>query len=244
MAKKQPAPSSKKSKQTEALIVSGTKSEVSVEERKFIERLRSQDPDERILALGRVTSELVKRVDRAERHPGERILDEAELISSEARPGEIRRIECDACGVLSVGASTFERAGERAVADGWMVGNKDFCPLHRQDIKRLPGEVASPRAPKKLSPLDQLLSVRLALLSSEYNRGRAPAAVLENASHTGHRTMLSDIARGDVLGFFERLHGLTTDHPESCPACFLEAGMPAQVWLHELLALVTAEDKR
>jgi hypothetical protein len=222
-----------------------TESAVLAEEKKLVESLSSPDESERIRALSRVTSELVKRVDRAERHPGERILDEAEFASGESRGEYSHRVECDQCGMLSVGAFSQERANERAIAAGWVVapeGEKgDYCPRHKPGALLLNGQ--APPAPKKPSPIEALLLVRLEWLSTQYLRERSPEAVVANSVHSGQRTMLTDIAQGDVLAFFERLGLLIETHPMEVPDGFREAGVAGQLWLHDLLTLVTAEDR-
>jgi hypothetical protein len=174
--------------------------------------------------LGRATDALVRRVvssaAEGSRDPAEHVLDIAKAYYQEETSEGSHNVQCDRCGLKSPGQSSVKRACLVAEELGWFVTAKvDHCPVCRDGSKLLkPGTAALQVF--GVSTGDMLLVVRLRWLGSKIEKGWSLEALLDNAARSGHRSMLSDLARGfgyDVVPLFTRVQELgkqNADMPE------------------------------
>ena len=200
-------------------------------------------------ALGRATSSLVTHVLSAAREqsrdPAEHVLD---VSRAHYREGDNRvmRLRCDACGALSPGASTHERAAVNARALGWLsTDTEDLCPDHRPDVpKLLEGQVSASVPPALLSSPELILMSRLEYFAARMTDGTSPRACIINSRSSGHRHMLTDFAQGfeyklnQLVAHIEALESRGVELP-SKPA----DSEKTREWFQGLFDLVRTEDR-
>lgn len=157
--------------------------------------------DPRMDALGRVTSSLTTHILSAAKEQSldaaEHVLDLSRAHYSEGREKQIK-LRCDGCGLLSLGASSQERAQVSARALGWIsTDTVDQCPTCRPDaVKLLPGQVSASAPKALLSSPELILISRLEYFANRLTDGTSPRAAIINSRSSGHRHMLTDFARG------------------------------------------------
>lgn len=166
--------------------------------------------------ISRATDALVRRVtdgggvkDRSEHQ-----LDRAYAVHHEENTsGGQHSVRCDRCGLKSPGAGSVARAGIIAEQIGWYVSDEaDHCPTCRDDRAKQLGvgqsDVDNDTLPPELSIPDQIFLTRLEWLLERFEAGATPVATLLNARRSGHRSMLSDLARSfdyDDSAFFQKV---------------------------------------
>lgn len=199
----------------------------------------------RVDQLARVTSAIATHVLGAarsqSRDPAEHQLDEHRARFGESDSKHIS-IQCDRCGLRSRGAGSVQLASARAREDGWHVDeHEDHCPACKDGAKLLgPGSNAGPVV---LSGQEGLLVMRLTWLSHQISQGHTPRAIVSNAQRSGHRTMLSDLARAyayDDDFLMEAVMKIETARPGTLPQ-FVDMGGDV-TWLSDLFDILASED--
>lgn len=217
-----------------------------VESEEGIEReLKTDRPSTAQIArvTGVLATHILDAARQQARDPAEHQLDEHRLRFGESDSRHIS-IRCDRCGLRSRGAGTVARASANATEDGWFVSEEvDHCPVCRDGSKLL-GSGEGDAAPDTLSGPDLLLVQRLTWVLGQIALSVQPRALIRNASASGHRTMLSDLARRFAYddGFLmEAVLKIAASHPGVIPSAFTDEGGDLS-WLEELFTLLAAED--
>ncbi len=168
--------------------------------------------------ISRATDALVQRVTDSGggRDRSEHLLDSARRSHlEESADGRQHNVRCDRCGIKSPGAINQARASEYARQIGWSVNDEfDHCPTCRDDgPKRLAGsEAADGEAlPPEPSIRDLIFFSRLDWISDRFESGATSVATIVNARRSGHRAMLTDLAKSfdyDESAFFAKVESL------------------------------------
>lgn len=197
--------------------------------------------------IARATDAIVRRVTEGGgiRDQSEHVLDQARREGrEETLDGRQHNVRCDRCGLKSPGASTQARANLLAEHSGWSVNDKyDHCPTCRSDSpKQLgPGAVTGDdQLPVEPSISDTIFLTRVEWIFDRFASGATSVATILNARRSGHRSMLTDLARSfgyDESAFFAKLRTMTESVMTAVPE-------DSALWnfVRKLFRLLKAED--
>ncbi len=189
-----------------------------------------------------MTDGLVKRVlsSGEGRSAAEHELDQQVIgLGEESREQKQISISCDRCGIRSPGSGSVTGAAFAAQAAGWFVSDHegDHCPACKDGSKLLPGEVSLSMArASKLGGEDAILKQRLDWIYNRILDGTSATACVYNSHTSGHRNMLSDLARGlkyDVEDLMLKIPSLALD---------FEVNQREREWIGNLFQILRLED--
>ncbi len=200
--------------------------------------------------IGRATDALVRRVTASgeARDRSEHLLDRVLVIHQEEADGLQHNVRCDRCGLKSPGAASHHRASALAEQMGWDVADEyDHCPTCRDGgVKQLraglPPDTSDDVLPTEPSILDQIFLTRVEWLAERFKSGATPVATILNARRSGHRSMLSDLARSfgyEETLFFRKLNSLCLSERRRVVEAPDEA---EQNFIRKLFLLLKVED--
>ncbi len=195
-----------------------------------------EEIEQGMIALARGTDALVTRVVNSAREgsrdPAEHLLDLSRAYYQEETAQGQHNVQCDRCMLKSPGMATEKKASELAKTLGWIVGDQfDHCPACKDGGLMLPGASAALAVPPALTPAEMILIVRMRYVADKIAQGASVAALLQNASRSGHRSMLSDLAQEthyDTIPLIEKVTALIGQRGADVHPLFLSES--AKIW--------------
>jgi hypothetical protein len=169
-----------------------------------------------MVALARGTDALVTRVVESAREgsrdPAEHLLDLSRSYYQEETAQGSHNVQCDRCKLKSPGMASTAKASTLAQSLGWIVTDDfDHCPACKDGGLMLPGASAALAVMPALTPAEMIFIVRIRYIVDKIEEGASVDAFLKNASRSGHRSMLSDLAastRYDTIPLTEQITAL------------------------------------